>query len=307
MGADLPDPRTMTATVARTLDEAIREFDWAALPPGVRPIRYRVPSGELAGVAAGDERAPRILLVPGSTGSKEDFAFMAPLLVRAGYRVEGFDLAGQYESSDAGPERLVPPRPRYDYDLFLGDLLAVIRAGRTPVHLLGYSFAGTLAQLVTTMHPELIASLTLLSTPPVSGQVFRRMRGYGGLAALLSRFTGARVAGGLMLWGIRTNKNHVGERRYRFVMDRLIRTRRSSVDDISRLMRRTPDVAEELRAVPIPKLVAFGSHDLWAPRHHRALAARIGAEAVEYETGHSPCETTPHQLVRDMLRVIERR
>lgn len=297
----------MTDVAARTLDGLIGDVDWEHLPTGVRRVAYRVPSGELAGCAAGDPSGPRLVLVPGVTGSKEDFALMTPLLARAGYRVESFDLAGQYESHDAGPERLDPPRRKYDHELFVDDLVAVLRAGGAPAHLLGYSFAGTVAQLVAVRNPELVASLTLLSTPPVSGQAFRKLASVGGLGAIVSRFCNARMSAGVFLWGVRRNINHAPEHRLEFVRKRLELTRRSSVDDIHGLMRHTPDLDAEVRALDIPKLVTFGSGDTWAPKHHYAFAQRIGAETAEYATGHSPCETTPHQLVRDMLRVVEGR
>ena len=54
---------------------------------------------------------------------------MMPLFAAAGYRVESFDLAGQYESARAGPWNLDPPRQRYDERLFLDDLLAVLDDG----------------------------------------------------------------------------------------------------------------------------------------------------------------------------------
>jgi len=295
----------MTAVVARTLDDAIGDVDWADVPPGVELVRYTVPSGVLAGYAAGNPSHPRMLLVPGVTGSKEDFALMTPLLVRAGYRVESFDLAGQYQSHEAGPEQLNPPRKQYDHELFVDDLVAVLRTGRTPAHVLGYSFAGTVAQLVAVRHPQLVASLTLLSTPPVSGQAFRKLASVHGLGAFVSHFTNAHQSAGIFLWGIRRNINHAPEHRLEFVQHRLKFTRRSSIDDMQGLMRRTPEVDAALRELGIPKLVAFGRHDTWAPKHHVAFAGRIGAEAIEYETGHSPCETTPHQLVRDMVRLIE--
>jgi hypothetical protein len=38
---------------------------------------------------------------------------------------------------------------------------------------------------------------------------------------------------------------------------------------------------------------------------HGAFAERLGARIALYRTGHSPCETTPHQLVRDMLRLFD--
>jgi pimeloyl-ACP methyl ester carboxylesterase len=60
-------------------------------------------------------------------------------------------------------------------------------------------------------------------------------------------------------------------------------------------------VRPQLAASAIPKLVAVGSHDLWPLELHQQFAEAIGADLAIYQTGHSPCETTPHQLVRDML------
>lgn len=298
------DPRHMSAETARALDDAIGVTEWHALPAGVERVRYTVPSGELAGLAAGDPALPRVVLVPGATGSKEDFILMLPLLARAGYRVEAIDIAGHHESAAAGPEHLVPPRRRYDLELFVEDLIAVLRTGSTPVHLLGYSFAGIVAQVVAVREPQLLASLTLLTVPPVSGHVFRKATGYRGGLMLASFVVGARGSAGILTWGIRTNKNRVDAHRHSFVMERLTITRSTSVVDIFRVMRRAPKLADRVRAVPVPKLVAFGAHDLWSSAAHRRFAARIGAEAAEYATGHSPCETAPHQLVRDMVRIM---
>ena len=66
-------------------------------------------------------------------------------------------------------------------------------------------------------------------------------------------------------------------------------------------MKRAPDVRPALSAAQIPKLVAVGEHDLWPLALHGELAEAIGARIAVYRTGHSPCETAPHQLVRDML------
>ena len=302
LDGQLPDIRTMTEATAILLDQAIVDVDWATPPAHVRRVAFEAPSGTLAGLSAGDVNAPRIVLVPGVTGSKEDFALMVPLLVGAGYRVDAYDLAGQYESAGAGPERLDPPRERYDHELFVEDLLAVLAVGRTPAHVLGYSFAGTVAQLAAVRAPQLFASLTLLSTPPRVGQTFA---GTKSILGPLSRFTTGKQGGALMIWGLRRNLNKVPEHRYRFVMSRLPSTRRDSVSDIVGLMRRTPDVRAEIAALPIPKLVVFGLHDLWPSKTHRAYAAAIGAEAIEYASGHSPCEDAPHQLCRDFVRVIE--
>ncbi|MPS46647.1 MAG: alpha/beta fold hydrolase, partial [Stenotrophomonas sp.] len=198
---------------ARRRDEALGDIDWRALPEGVRRDTVAAPSGPLARLVAGPDDAQRVVLVPGATGSKEDFVLMLPILTAAGYRVEAYDLAGQYESAAAGPERLTPPRPRYDHRLFVDDLVAVLEAGRTPAHVLGYSFAGLVAQQALAERPGLFASLTLLTTPPASGQVFRGVKRIG----RLSDAAGPRTAATLMLWGIRNNLNRVGPQRLAFV------------------------------------------------------------------------------------------
>ncbi|MDR5701061.1 alpha/beta fold hydrolase [Agromyces aerolatus] len=284
---------------AAALDRAIPDFDWRALPDGAEQDLFEAPSGPLARISFGPEHGTRVVLVPGATGSKEDFVLMLPLLAAAGYRAEAFDLAGQYESYRAGPWRLTPPRARYDADLFLGDLVAVLESGRSPSHVLGYSFAGSLAQRALVDRPELFASLALLSSPPQPGQAFRGIKRIGPLSA----FTNARQGAALMLWGIRNNLNRVPPGRLAFVRDRFRLTRRDSVDDIIAEMMRTPDLRDAVAASPVPKLVAAGAHDLWPTELHARSARELGARFAVYETGHSPCETAPHQLVRDLLEL----
>lgn len=284
------------ADEAERLDRALDDRDWTVPAPGSVASRFAAPSGDLAVVSLGDPSRPRVVLVPGVSGSKEDFVLMLPLLAEAGYFVQAFDLAGQYESAAAGPAR----GRRYDYDLFVGDLVAFLAAGQ-PAHLLGYSFAGTIAQLALVRRPDLVRSLTLLATPPEPGNGFRGVRGLGPFTFL----AGGRLGAALMTWGIRTNKNHVPPLRLDFVRMRFDFTSRRSMEDIIRLMKRAPDVRAAVAAARVPKLVAVGSHDLWPTALHAALAERIGARLVVYPTGHSPCETAPHQLTRDMLALFE--
>ncbi len=284
------------------LDAVIGDLDWAVPPPGAVTGYFDAPSGRLATVSLGDVDGPRVLLVPGVTGSKEDFALMLPLLADAGYHVLSYDMAGQYESADAGPANLDPPTRRYSHELFVGDLLAVLESSPDPTHVLGYSFAGTVAQIALGLRPELFASLTLLSCPPQPGQGFRGVKRIG----KISRLTTGRVGASLMIWGLHQNVTHVPPGRLAFVKHRLGLTVRSSVADIIMLMKKTPDLRATLLNWPHPKLVAVGEHDLWPTSLHRAFAEEIGAELAIYPTGHSPCETTPHQLVRDLLALYAR-
>jgi pimeloyl-ACP methyl ester carboxylesterase len=296
------DVREFDDAQARALDAAIGDVDWEHRPPGVEEIEFTAPSGRLAAIVAGDPAAPRVVLVPGVTGSKEDFSLVLPLLAAAGFRAESYDLAGQYESSAAGPERLDPPRPRYDHALFVDDLLAVIAAGGSPVHLLGYSFAGTVAAIVATAHPQLVASLTLLSTPPMSGQAFRGVKVLGPISGLAP----GQVGAALMIWGVRNNLNRAPQHRLEFVRRRFAHTRRRSVADIIDLMKHTPDLDAELAALPVPKLVVAGEHDLWSVEHHRRFAERIGAGMLVTAGGHSPSEDSPVELAKAIVALADR-
>ena len=185
-------PRDSVGVAMTTIDEAlardraIPDLDWRMFPEGTERDMFPAPSGGLARLSLGGPDRRRVVLLPGVTGSKEDFTIMFPLLADAGYRVESYDLAGQFESHAAGPENLSPPRARYDYRLYLDDLFAVLESGPVPAHVLGYSFAGLVAQLALAERPELFASLTLLSTPPAAGQVFRGVKRIGWLSCHLT-------------------------------------------------------------------------------------------------------------------------
>ena len=160
-------------------DAALDNVDWTALPDGAVRGTFDAPSGTLATLSMGTPGNPRVLLIPGATGSKEDFVLMLPELAAAGYFVLSCDIAGQYESAAAGPENLVPPRAHYDYELFTNDLIAMLDAEDGPAHVVGYSFAAIFAQLAFSRRPEKFRSLTLLSCPPEPGQSFRGVQRVG--------------------------------------------------------------------------------------------------------------------------------
>jgi len=295
-----PHTEPESAADAARRDAQLPDIDWAILPEGARSIRFDAPSGSLAAVTMGDPADPAVLLAPGVTGSKEDFSLMLPELAAAGYYVVSYDLAGQYESADAGPENLTPPRTHYDYELFVGDMIAILEWLARPVHVLGYSYAATVAQIALARRPELFASITLLSAPPEPGQGFRGVSRIGWFSGL----TNGRVGAALMIWGIKRNFIKVTPGRMKFINQRFELTRRQAVRDVIELMMDAPDLRRMLAAADIPKLVAVGEHDLWPLRLHADFASRIGAKLAVYRAGHSPCETSPHQLNRDLLQLF---
>jgi len=283
---------------AALLDAQLGDVDWFLPPAGAAHRTIDVPSGKLAAMTLGNPADPGVVLVPGATGSKEDFSLMMPDLADAGYFVLSYDLAGQYQSAAAGPENLVPPRKHYDYRLFVDDFLAVLESTTAPVHVVGYSFAGIIAQLAYVERPDLFRSLTLLSCPPETGQSFRGVSRIG----RFSTWVNGRAGAALLIWGIRSGRvAHVPPGRQRFVDHRFRFTRRESVRDIYTLMQNVPDLRQQLAEAPLPKFVAVGEHDLWPLQLHRLFAQAIRARIGVYRGGHSPCETSPHQFSRDLL------
>ncbi|TDS76867.1 alpha/beta fold hydrolase [Amnibacterium kyonggiense] len=281
-------------------DAALPDVDWTALPDGVARSSRVVPSGRLAGLCAGPRDAVRVVLAPGITGSKEDFRFLLPVLAARGFRAESFDAAGQYQSAAAGPEHLGRGRS-WDYDLFVDDLIAVIEQGGTPVHLLGHSFQGVVAERVAVARPDLVRSLSLLSAPPVPGDALAATRPFG--AASRSMPAGALAA--LIRSTIRGNVQHVPPARQRFVVERFTWTRTDAHAASVALLRRVPDLRAALRATGVPVLLAVGEHDVWPVELHRRYAEELGAVLRVYPGGHSPCETAPHALCRDLLALFE--
>src|SRR5580700_10921937 len=133
------------------------------------------------------ERRPA-LLVPGYTGSKEDFLPVLEPLATAGRTVVAMDLRGQYQS---------PPgedRDQYGAAALAADVLAVadsIGEQTGGVHLVGHSLGGLIAREAALRRPAALASLTLLGSGPgvIGGQRADALRD---LLALLDPSGGAR-------------------------------------------------------------------------------------------------------------------
>lgn len=274
----------------------LSDFDWRVLPPGTERITFDAPSGPIATACWGRPDGIPALLVPGITGSKEDFSLVGPLLGAQGYRVWSIDLAGQYQSHLAGPDQ----NGHWTPALHLRDIESILNY-LGPAHLVGYSFSGVLAQTLIVKRPDLLRSVTLLSTPPTSGDGFSLMKVIGPLAWAVPSSVGSA---GLLL-GLKFNINRVDPNRALFVRRRLHSTVPASVHDAIEAMRHIPNLDFQLRSSGIPLLVAAGSGDLWSLRHHRAFAKRIGAQMKRYRAGHAPSETTPDEFSADLLEFFE--
>ncbi|MFE6696934.1 alpha/beta fold hydrolase [Streptomyces sp. NPDC057718] len=103
------------------------------------------------------------LLLPGYTGSKEDFVALLEPLTGAGYRVVAVDGRGQYESK--GTDR----QESYAQGELARDVLAQAAAlgeGPGSLHLLGHSLGGQIARAAVLLDATPFRSLTLMSSGP---------------------------------------------------------------------------------------------------------------------------------------------
>ncbi|WP_030781110.1 alpha/beta fold hydrolase [Streptomyces sp. NRRL S-920] len=126
------------------------------------------------GTAGGAEVKGTVLLLPGFTGSKEDFIALLEPLAAAGYRAVAVDGRGQYESP--GPD----DESAYAQGELARDVLAQAAAltgasgsAETPAgsarpHLLGHSLGGQIARAAALLEPRAFASLTLMSSGPAA-------------------------------------------------------------------------------------------------------------------------------------------
>lgn len=103
------------------------------------------------------------LLLPGYTGSKEDFIAMLEPLTAAGYRVVAVDGRGQYETDGPADQNA------YAQDELARDVLAQAAAlgdDGGPLHLVGHSLGGQIARAAVLLDASAFATLTLMSSGP---------------------------------------------------------------------------------------------------------------------------------------------
>ncbi len=142
------------------------------LPPSARSIRLTTPRGEFAALHSLPRTGPvrgTALLVPGFTGSKEDFIALLEPLAAAGFQVVAVDQRGQYQTGGPADEAA------YGLEALALDLSAMTEAVAAlapavtgPLHLLGHSFGGYVVREAVLRRVDALpwASLTLMSTGP---------------------------------------------------------------------------------------------------------------------------------------------
>ena len=251
-------------------------------------------AGPLAALDTGGAPAlGTVLMVPGYTGSKEDFAPLLRPLAAAGYRVVALDQRGQHESSG-------PADPaEYSVEILGADVAAVAEALRgqdsEPLHLVGHSFGGLVARAAVIARPDLFRSLTLLGSGP-GGLTGRRAELLDHLAPLLDEGGVRRVHEMLELVAAADPKALAIPAATRAFLSKIFLLHdEPALRGMADAMLAEPDRVAELRATGVPVLVAHGeADDAWLPHVQADMAERLGARhEVITSSIHSPAVENP--------------
>jgi pimeloyl-ACP methyl ester carboxylesterase len=264
------------------------------LPPGVRRTDIETSRGTFAALEALpgsgiSERGPA-LLVPGFTGSKEDFISVLQTLAGAGRRVLALDMRGQYETP--GPD----DASAYSCAELGADIASVIETLGDPVHLVGHSFGGLVTRETVITEPTLIESYTLMSSGPAAITGGREVEGRVLLAALPK-------VGLEHLWSTRMEPDAIAKGVpsdiVAFLRRRMFMNSPAGLMGMANELLSMSDRVDELAKVSggasLPVLVLYGENDdAWAPEDQAFMAERLGARKVVIPgAAHSPAVEAP--------------
>ena len=276
--------------------------------PGCATVdRWPIRGGTRAVVhAAMHDCTAWLVMVPGYTGSKEDFIGLLGPLADAGIGVVAFDQLGQHESTGSDDPA--------DYALaaLAGDVAEVIAvAARTfgradAPHLLGHSFGGLVAQHAVATGLVWPASLIALCTGPGALPAER----HGMLPTVVDLLPHTPLAD---LWSARQERaartGPVPAEVEGFLERRWIANHPMQLREFARHLLTHPGDSDDLAvlaAASLPITVVWGElDDAWPIPMQQEFARRVGARAIEVPgVGHSPNAESPAQTARLLETIV---
>jgi pimeloyl-ACP methyl ester carboxylesterase len=292
------------------------------LPSGVRRLTIETGRGKFAALEAlppsGVRERQPALLVPGYTGSKEDFLLILQALAAAGRQVVAIDMRGQFETPGADDPA--------DYQLgalaadvaMVSDWLAEGHDGSSGasgasaasgasgsssgrgIHLLGHSLGGLVTREVLLAGAARISSLTLMSSGPGAltgprAQVLQGLlaeldgTGPAGLGAEIKRIWQTRLEPEATAGGVPPGIID-------FLRTRLMSSSPTGLQAMAQTLLTCPDRTRALaQQDAVPVMVLYGENDdAWEPAAQEDMAARLRAQRVCIPAAaHSPAVEAP--------------
>jgi pimeloyl-ACP methyl ester carboxylesterase len=278
------------------------------VPEGVAVERWSVRGSERAVMHTGlNGDGDWVALVPGFTGSKEDFIAVLPLLAAAGVDAVTYDQLGQYESdgSDAPAD--------YDLTLLARDLAGVLeiatRRRRTagPPLLVGHSFGGLVAQQAVA-NGLVVKAFVALCTGPGALPPHR----HGGLQDLIDALPHSDMAS---IWAImRAQAAAAGEKPVAldvrdFLQRRWLANNPHQIREFAHHLMTAPCVDDQIRARVrdgLSATVMWGEYDdAWPIEIQAAMAQEWGVDTVQLDgLGHSPNAERPEVLAAALIEQL---
>jgi len=276
------------------------------LPAGVRRTVIRTARGPFAALeaipASGVCEREAALLVPGYTGSKEDFIAILDLLADGSRQVVAIDLRGQFETAAAG-------EPGGYAAAELGaDVLAVMRETGAR-HLVGHSYGGLIGREAALAEGGAgFASFTLMSSGPaaLTGPRARELRAMLAALGLADEpdagalpETAELRAGIADIWRVHLEPQAVAAAVpasiVAFLGQRMLANDPAGLVLMARYMLAAPDRTAELAQLDLPMLVIYGEDDnAWSPVAQERMAQRLGARRLCIPAAmHSPAVEAP--------------
>ncbi|MFD4128696.1 alpha/beta fold hydrolase [Streptomyces globisporus] len=266
-----------------------------APPPCARARVLATERGDFAVLDAVPHTPARAtaLLLPGYTGSKEDFVALLEPLTGAGYRVVAVDGRGQFESK--GTDR----QESYSQGELARDVLAQAAAlgeGPGELHLLGHSLGGQIARAAVLLDASPFRSLTLMSSGPAEVVAAQRDK-VKMLSDALSVLSMDEVWQAMQAMDPPQDADtgDGADMRRRWLAHnpaQLIATGAQLAAE--------PDRVDELAAVGLPVHVLSGERDdVWPVELFDAMARRLGARRTTIAGAeHSPNTARPQETAK---------
>lgn len=271
-------------------------------PAGIQETKFVTSNVVIGALSSAPEsiHAGTIIFIPGWSGSREDFVAVMPLLSSLGWHCFAIDLHGQPASYGSNNDE------DFTLDSFAQDITEIAKSFSEPVHLIGHSFGGLVAQISVAKNPQFFSSVTLLC----SGSGPLPQKNWGGLPALVQAVEKGRSLA--FIWFVKTliltisRKQKFSKPVMKWRKKRWLNTNPKSLKAMSQLLMTVENVTNPLKQAlvknKVPVLVLRGQHDdAWPREEQVAMAQELGAIFIEIiGAGHSPARELPDKTAIEL-------